>query len=73
MREVIHIIGGGTVTHVRPHLAIASPAYGDTARTIAEDSDARTKYNIMCKPCNALYYVREILGIKGHTITWMSL
>lgn len=36
MREVIHVIGGGTMMHVRPHLALASPAYGDTARTIAE-------------------------------------
>ena len=30
----IHIIGGGTVFHVRPHLAISAPAYGETAREI---------------------------------------
>lgn len=36
MTEIINILGGGTVNHVRPHLAIASPAYGDTARTIAD-------------------------------------
>lgn len=30
----IHIIGGGTVFHVRPHLAISAPAYGTTARTL---------------------------------------
>lgn len=35
MTEVIHVLGGGTVNHVRPHLAISSPAYGDTARSIA--------------------------------------
>ena len=33
---VVHIIGGGTVAHVRPHLAIAAPAYGWSARRIAD-------------------------------------
>jgi hypothetical protein len=28
------IVGGGTVSHVRSHLAIAAPAYGNTARLI---------------------------------------
>lgn len=28
----IHIIGGGTVAHIRPHLALAAPAYGATVR-----------------------------------------
>ena len=32
--EVIHIIGGGTVHHVRPHMALAAIAYGKTARDI---------------------------------------
>lgn len=31
MKEIIHVIGGGTVFHVRPHLALAAPAYGTTA------------------------------------------
>lgn len=31
----IHVIGGGTVYHIRPHLALASTAYGSTARKIA--------------------------------------
>lgn len=31
----IHIIGGGTLNHVRAHLALAAPAYGSTARKIA--------------------------------------
>lgn len=35
MREAIHIIGGGTVFHVRPHLALSAPAYGWTAREIS--------------------------------------
>lgn len=35
MTEKIHIIGGGTVYHVRPHLALSAPAYGATARNLA--------------------------------------
>lgn len=31
----IHVIGGGTVFHVRPHLALCSPAYGTVARELA--------------------------------------
>lgn len=32
--EKVHIIGGGTVFHVRPHLALSAPAYGTTARQL---------------------------------------
>lgn len=31
---MIHIIGGGTFSHVRNHLALAAPAFGETAATI---------------------------------------
>jgi len=30
----IHIIGGGTVFHIRPHLALSAPAYGKTAKIL---------------------------------------
>lgn len=36
---MIHIFGGGTVNHVRNHLAICAPAYGNTARQIYEKLD----------------------------------
>jgi hypothetical protein len=32
----IHVVGGGTLTPVAPHLQLASRAYGQTARRIAE-------------------------------------
>ena len=36
-RRKIHIVGGGTIgNHVASHLAIAAPAYGTTAKRIAE-------------------------------------
>lgn len=34
MTENIHIIGGGTVFHVRPHLSLSAVAYGNTARKL---------------------------------------
>jgi class II aldolase/adducin N-terminal domain-containing protein len=34
--RIVHIVGGGTISHVRNHLALCAPAYGTTARRIAE-------------------------------------
>lgn len=31
----VHILGGGTIYHVRPHLALCAPAYGQTAETLS--------------------------------------
>lgn len=31
----VHIIGGGTVSFIRSHLALCAPAYGDTARDLS--------------------------------------
>ncbi len=33
--KIVHIVGGGTISHVRTHLALAAPAYGGTARRLA--------------------------------------
>jgi hypothetical protein len=33
--KTVHVIGGGTVSHVRTHLALCAPAYGQTARRLA--------------------------------------
>jgi DNA / pantothenate metabolism flavoprotein len=34
--KCIHIIGGGTVSHISTHLALCAPVYGDTARLLHE-------------------------------------
>jgi hypothetical protein len=39
IRKQIHIYGGGTFSHVRTHLALAMPAFGETAK----------KLEILCK------------------------
>ena len=31
----VHVIGGGTICHVRPHFALCAPAYGRLARDLA--------------------------------------
>ena len=38
---VVHVVGGGTMAHVRPHLAISAPAYGWTARKLVELARAK--------------------------------
>ena len=37
MAKAIHIFGGGTIQHVRNHLALCAPASGTTARKLAAD------------------------------------
>jgi hypothetical protein len=34
--KLVHIVGGGTVSHIRTHLALCAPAYGTVARRLAE-------------------------------------
>lgn len=34
--KYVHIIGGGTVFHIRPHLALSAPAYGNTAHELEQ-------------------------------------
>lgn len=36
MNKKIHIFGGGTVSYIASHLALSAPAYGSTARKIAD-------------------------------------
>ncbi len=43
LNKVVHIIGGGTISHVRTHLALAAPAYGGTARRLAKLCAAHDK------------------------------
>lgn len=34
MKKKVVIMGGGTISHVRAHMALAAPAYGKTAKTL---------------------------------------
>lgn len=39
-RTQYHIFGGGTVQHIRPHLALSAPAYGKAARAMKKELEA---------------------------------
>ena len=36
LNKQVHIISGGTVSHVRPHVALAAPAYGTVGRQLEQ-------------------------------------
>jgi len=42
MKKTVEIIGGGTVSHVRAHLAVSAVAYGFTARKLKELCEAHS-------------------------------
>ncbi len=42
----VHVIGGGTIRHIRPHLALSAPAYGGTARDLAYILEFRNEKSI---------------------------
>jgi hypothetical protein len=41
MAKNVHILGGGTFSHVRNHLALAVPAFGNTARQLEQECKAQ--------------------------------
>lgn len=45
MNKTIHIIGGGTFSYVRNHLALAMPAFGTTAKQLAMLTKAEDKFD----------------------------
>jgi hypothetical protein len=68
----IRIIGGGTVSHVRNHLALCAPAYGTTARRLlglchAQGRPAELVLTRMADPASA-YETAEDLGVLAEQI-----
>lgn len=59
-RRKIHIIGGGTISHVTSHFALCAPAYGTVAREIAAlcssafDMDVELHLTKMADPSSSL-------------------
>jgi hypothetical protein len=61
--EINHINGGGrAAAKARQNRQL----YRDIASGRVQPSD----YNILCRVCNALHYVRDILGVEGHEVVW---
>lgn len=47
MKKKIHIYGGGTFSHVRTHLALATPAFGKTAHLIDDLINQQERFDTM--------------------------
>ncbi len=72
MNKVVHVIGGGTIAHVRSHLALVAPAYGATARRIAQlcreqskTMDVRLHLTRMADPEGKMETWEDLRGLIG--------
>lgn len=61
--EINHIHGGG-----RKSLKLTDNR--QFYRAIVNDKVDLSAYNVLCRVCNALHFVQDVLGIKGHQIVW---
>ena len=61
--EINHITGGG-------RKALKTTQNRQLYRAIMNDKVNLSEYNVLCRICNALHYVQEILGVKGHQVLW---
>lgn len=43
----IYVLGGGTVFHLRPHLALSAPAYGKTAINLVKQLELQAQSSVM--------------------------
>jgi len=63
--EINHVNGGGRV-------ASKTRQNRQLYRDIVNGKVELSEYNVLCRICNALHYVQDILGIKGHNVVWAS-
>lgn len=61
--EINHINGGG-------RKALKVKQNRQLYRDIVNDKVNLSEYNVLCRVCNALHYVGEILGLQGHQVLW---
>ena len=61
--EINHINGGG-------RKALKEKQNRQLYRDIVNDKISLSEYNVLCRICNALHYVKEILGVTRHQVLW---
>jgi len=61
--EVNHKNGGGRKT--RKYL-FSTTEWNKIIKGILKKED----YNVLCKVCNTLHYVTDIIGVQGHFVKW---
>lgn len=62
--EINHIKGGG-------RRAAKMGSNRQLYRQIVNGDVELSEYNVLCRVCNALHYVKDILNIKGHKVSWV--
>jgi hypothetical protein len=63
--EINHINGGG-------RKALKTTQNRQLYRDIVNDKVNLSEYNVLCRVCNALHYVQDILGVEGHKVSGRS-
>ena len=61
--EINHIHGGG-------RQALKTTQNRQLYRAIMNDKVDLNEYNVLCRVCNALHYVQDVLGVVGHQVLW---
>ena len=61
--EINHIHGGG-------RKSLKSTQNRQFYRAIVNDKMDLSAYNVLCRVCNALHFVQDVLGITGHQVVW---
>ena len=61
--EINHIHGGG-------RQALKTTQNRQLYRAIMNDKVDLNEYNVLCRVCNALHYVQDVLGVRGHQVIW---
>ncbi len=61
--EINHIHGGG-------RKELKATQNRQLYRAIMNDKVDLSDYNVLCRICNALHYVQDILGVAGHKVLW---
>lgn len=76
MNKKVYILGGGTFNHVRSHLAIAAPAFGTTARRLADlcreqsdTMDVELRLTKMADPASDIVTNEDLGRLAGEIIS----
>jgi hypothetical protein len=65
----IHVIGGGTFSYVRNHMALSAPAFGETAIRLAELFEASVKEATgLPEPAATWAYRSAKMGVPGYDV-----
>lgn len=72
MTKITHILGGGTFSHVRNHLSLAAPAFGETARRIGDLYNGNTSVQLhltkMANPLSSIVTNQDVATIVEQLI-----